>query len=158
LQGGVQGGCDGTECDSLLSPQISARISSSGMGGRGGIQERNPSSRSKSYVVNKSQNNFGASTSLGSAAVAGHGYSRDDSDVMVNSSASAENGGGACGNTYGNTGRETHSCPSSPTENSDCSSGFSTLRRRSVTVTEKVRNTIITKTGMASYIYIYSLS
>ena len=33
---------------------------------------------------------------------------------------------------------ETHSCPSSPTE-TDCSSGFSTLRRRSVTVTEKVR-------------------
>ena len=32
---------------------------------------------------------------------------------------------------------ETHSCPSSPTE-TDCSSGFSTLRRRSVTVTEKV--------------------
>ena len=33
---------------------------------------------------------------------------------------------------------ETHSCPSSPAE-TDCSSGFSTLRRRSVTVTEKVR-------------------
>ena len=33
--------------------------------------------------------------------------------------------------------RETHSCPSSPTE-TDCSSGFSTLRRRSVTLTEKV--------------------
>ena len=32
---------------------------------------------------------------------------------------------------------EAHSCPSSPTE-TDCSSGFSTLRRRSVTVTEKV--------------------
>ncbi len=30
-----------------------------------------------------------------------------------------------------------HSCPSSPTE-TDCSSGFSTLRRRSVTLTEKV--------------------
>ena len=36
---------------------------------------------------------------------------------------------------------ETHSCPSSPTE-TDCSSGFSTLRRRSVTVTEKVSSTI----------------
>ncbi|XP_059098803.1 uncharacterized protein LOC131892947 isoform X2 [Tigriopus californicus] len=34
--------------------------------------------------------------------------------------------------------RETHSCPSSPTE-TDCSSGFSTLRRRSVTLTEKIR-------------------
>ena len=33
--------------------------------------------------------------------------------------------------------RETISCPSSPTE-TDCSSGFSTLRRRSVTLTEKV--------------------
>ena len=32
---------------------------------------------------------------------------------------------------------ETHSCPSSPTE-TECSSGFSTLRRRSVTLTEKV--------------------
>lgn len=32
---------------------------------------------------------------------------------------------------------EAHSCPSSPTE-TDCSSGFSTLRRRSVTLTEKV--------------------
>ena len=31
-----------------------------------------------------------------------------------------------------------HSCPSSPTE-TECSSGFSTLRRRSVNVTEKVR-------------------
>jgi len=35
--------------------------------------------------------------------------------------------------------REIHSCPSSPTE-TDCSSGFSTLRRRSVTLTEKVSN------------------
>lgn len=34
--------------------------------------------------------------------------------------------------------RATHSCPSSPTE-TECSSGFSTLRRRSVNVTEKVR-------------------
>ncbi len=34
--------------------------------------------------------------------------------------------------------REIHSCPNSPTE-TDCSSGFSTLRRRSVTLTEKVR-------------------
>ncbi len=33
--------------------------------------------------------------------------------------------------------REIHSCPSSPTE-TECSSGFSTLRRRSVTLTEKV--------------------
>jgi len=33
--------------------------------------------------------------------------------------------------------REAHSCPSSPTE-TDCSSGFSTLRKRSVTLTEKV--------------------
>ena len=32
---------------------------------------------------------------------------------------------------------ETHSCPSSPRE-TECSSGFSTLRRRSVTLTEKV--------------------
>ena len=41
----------------------------------------------------------------------------------------------------GDTGagdRGTHSCPSSPTE-TECSSGFSTLRRRSVNVTEKVR-------------------
>ena len=36
--------------------------------------------------------------------------------------------------------REIHSCPSSPTE-TECSSGFSTLRRRSVTLTEKVRQT-----------------
>ena len=51
------------------------------------------------------------------------------------------------GATSGNEGtssqqqqaRETHSCPSSPTE-TDCSSGFSTLRRRSVTLTEKVRH------------------
>ena len=35
-------------------------------------------------------------------------------------------------------GRATLSCPSSPTE-TECSSGFSTLRRRSVNVTEKVR-------------------
>jgi len=34
--------------------------------------------------------------------------------------------------------RAAHSCPSSPTE-TECSSGFSTLRRRSVNVTEKVR-------------------
>ncbi len=34
--------------------------------------------------------------------------------------------------------QHSHSCPSSPTE-TDCSSGFSTLRRRSVTLTEKVR-------------------
>ena len=49
-----------------------------------------------------------------------------------------------CGETPGFTGlddaevRVTHSCPSSPTE-TECSSGFSTLRRRSVNVTEKVR-------------------
>ena len=35
-------------------------------------------------------------------------------------------------------GRMVNSCPSSPTE-TECSSGFSTLRRRSVNVTEKVR-------------------
>ncbi len=38
--------------------------------------------------------------------------------------------------------RETHSCPSSPTE-TDCSSGFSTLRKRSVTLTEKVEEEYI---------------
>ena len=49
-----------------------------------------------------------------------------------------------CGETPGLTSldeadpRATHSCPSSPTE-TECSSGFSTLRRRSVNVTEKVR-------------------
>ena len=43
-----------------------------------------------------------------------------------------EGGGGGEGQQ-----RETISCPSSPTE-TDCSSGFSTLRRRSVTLTEKV--------------------
>ena len=49
-----------------------------------------------------------------------------------------------CGPTSGLSGleegeaRATHSCPSSPTE-TECSSGFSTLRRRSVNVTEKVR-------------------
>lgn len=49
-------------------------------------------------------------------------------------------------NSSGNGGevqpRETHSCPSSPTE-TDCSSGFSTLRRRSVTLTEKVRHSTV---------------
>ena len=53
-------------------------------------------------------------------------------------------GGGAGGDEGGgSTGlvvREIHSCPSSPTE-TECSSGFSTLRRRSVTLTEKVRGT-----------------
>lgn len=48
---------------------------------------------------------------------------------------------GSAGIGEGNGGegqqREIHSCPSSPTE-TDCSSGFSTLRRRSVTLTEKV--------------------
>merc|ERR1719323_1605330 len=38
----------------------------------------------------------------------------------------------------GDNNRAAHSCPSSPTE-TECSSGFSTLRRRSVNVTEKVR-------------------
>ena len=46
--------------------------------------------------------------------------------------------GGQSGGQSGVGGRlETHSCPSSPTE-TECSSGFSTLRRRSVTLTEKV--------------------
>ena len=45
--------------------------------------------------------------------------------------------GEAQGHLHQQTRLETHSCPSSPTE-TDCSSGFSTLRRRSVTVTEKV--------------------
>ena len=70
----------------------------------------------------------GASNSVigGSSGISS--YARDDTDVVI-----ASSDGGASGNA----GRETHSCPSSPTE-TDCSSGFSTLRKRSVTVTEKV--------------------
>ena len=58
----------------------------------------------------------------------------------------AEAGGGGGGEGQQ---RETHSCPSSPTE-TDCSSGFSTLRRRSVTLTEKVKTTF---SGCASFLF-----
>ena len=59
--------------------------------------------------------------------------------VRPSSTSAAANDGEAGGGGGGGDGqqRETHSCPSSPTE-TDCSSGFSTLRRRSVTLTEKV--------------------
>ena len=53
------------------------------------------------------------------------------------SAAQLQNDGSGIGEGEGQQ-RETHSCPSSPTE-TDCSSGFSTLRRRSVTLTEKVK-------------------
>nr|XP_040571200.1 uncharacterized protein LOC121120399 isoform X1 [Lepeophtheirus salmonis] len=60
------------------------------------------------------------------------------SRTATNSSVEGGVGGGE--KTLGETSnlREIHSCPSSPTE-TDCSSGFSTLRRRSVTLTEKIR-------------------
>ena len=108
----------------LLSPQSGDRVGkscASGSGGAGAVS----TSRIKKYNVNK-QN--GASNYI--KAGGSTSYSRDDTDVVR---ASSIEGNGA---SY-NAGRETHSCPSSPTE-TDCSSGFSTLRKRSVTVTEKV--------------------
>ena len=84
-------------------------------------------SRTKKYNVNK-QNNGASNSVIGGSSGIG-AYARDDTDVVI---ASSEGG------ASGNAGRETHSCPSSPTE-TDCSSGFSTLRKRSVTVTEKVK-------------------
>ena len=106
----------------LLSPQSGDRVvGKSSLNNSGGSTT---TSRTKKYNVNK-QN--GASNSLMGGS-SGCAYSRDDTDVVM-----ASSDGGA---SY-NAGRETHSCPSSPTE-TDCSSGFSTLRKRSVTVTEKV--------------------
>ena len=106
----------------LLSPQSGDRVvGKSSLSNSGGSTT---TSRTKKYNVNK-QN--GASNSLMGGS-SGCAYSRDDTDVVM-----ASSDGGA---SY-NAGRETHSCPSSPTE-TDCSSGFSTLRKRSVTVTEKV--------------------
>ena len=69
----------------------------------------------------------------------GGGGKGDATDLTRPSSTSAaqlQNDGSGIGEGEGQQ-RETHSCPSSPTE-TDCSSGFSTLRRRSVTLTEKV--------------------
>ena len=124
FQGGAPGGsCDGKECDTmLLSPQSGDRVGKSSISGSIGATS---TSRTKKYNVNK-QN--GASNSVNGSGITSCAYSRDDTDVVL---ASSE--GGA---SY-NAGREAHSCPSSPTE-TDCSSGFSTLRKRSVTVTEKV--------------------
>ena len=70
----------------------------------------------------------------------GGGGKGDATDLARPSSTSAaqlQNDGSGIGEGEGQQ-RETHSCPSSPTE-TDCSSGFSTLRRRSVTLTEKVK-------------------
>ena len=70
----------------------------------------------------------------------GGGGKGDATDLTRPSSTSAaqlQNDGSGIGEGEGQQ-RETHSCPSSPTE-TDCSSGFSTLRRRSVTLTEKVK-------------------
>ena len=68
----------------------------------------------------------------------------DGSELLArpSSTSAAANDAEAGGGGGGGEGqqRETHSCPSSPTE-TDCSSGFSTLRRRSVTLTEKVKTT-----------------
>ena len=97
-------GCDGTECDKLLSTVV---VGSSGSGPLGSKGTRG---RSKS----------GAGT-LSSTIKDDH----DDDGQRLSGTDDAANL------------RETHSCPSSPTE-TDCSSGFSTLRRRSVTLTEKV--------------------
>ena len=108
----------------LLSPQSGDRVSKSSISGGGG---GSAPSRTKKYNVNK-QNGASNSVMVGSSGISSCAYARDDTDVVI---ASSE--GGA---SY-NGGRETHSCPSSPTE-TDCSSGFSTLRKRSVTVTEKV--------------------
>ena len=106
----------------LLSPQSGDRVVGKSLLNNSGGSTT--TSRTKKYNVNK-QN--GASNSLMGGS-SGCAYSRDDTDVVM-----ASSDGGA---SY-NAGRETHSCPSSPTE-TDCSSGFSTLRKRSVTVTEKV--------------------
>ena len=106
----------------LLSPQSGDRVVGKSLLNNSGGSTT--TSRTKKYNVNK-QN--GASNSLMGGS-SGCAYSRDDTDVVMASS----DGGASC-----NAGRETHSCPSSPTE-TDCSSGFSTLRKRSVTVTEKV--------------------
>ena len=125
----MQGGCDGKECDTISSPHSGVNVGNSSIMGSGGAST---TSRSNKYNVNKQIGASNVLTSERGAGMGSYGYSRDDTDVVITSS---ENGGGtgACINT----GRETHSCPSSPTE-TDCSSGFSTLRKRSVTVTEKV--------------------
>ena len=102
-----------------MSPQSGEKSSVSFSGGG------TSTSRIKKYNVNK-QNGASNSVIGGSSGIGA--YARDDTDVIK-----ASSDGGASGNA----GRETHSCPSSPTE-TDCSSGFSTLRKRSVTVTEKV--------------------
>ena len=107
----------------LLSPQSGDRVVGKSLLNNSGGSTT--TSRTKKYNVNK-QN--GASNSVIGSGITSCAYSRDDTDVVL---ASSE--GGA---SY-NAGREAHSCPSSPTE-TDCSSGFSTLRKRSVTVTEKV--------------------
>lgn len=106
---GVQGGCDGTECDTLPSRHHPHIASGGGSG----------SSHLKS----------GTGASCASYNTAG-----------PSSMAAAENSEGTAKGGANNSSealRETHSCPSSPTE-TECSSGFSTLRRRSVTLTEKV--------------------
>ena len=114
----------------LLSPQSGDRAGNASIIDSGGATT---SSRKKKYNNVNKQNGASTSLTVGSSGISSsHGYSRDDTDVVMASSDS-----GACINT----GRETHSCPSSPTE-TDCSSGFSTLRKRSVTVTEKVKKIV----------------
>ena len=67
----------------------------------------------------------------------------DGSELLArpSSTSAAANDAEAGGGGGEGQQRETHSCPSSPTE-TDCSSGFSTLRRRSVTLTEKVKTAL----------------
>ena len=103
-------------------------------------------SRTKKYNVNK-QNNGASNSVIGGSSGIG-AYARDDTDVVI---ASSEGG------ASGNAGRETHSCPSSPTE-TDCSSGFSTLRKRSVTVTEKVKLDYMNILNLFKYFVVYCMT
>ncbi len=81
----------------------------------------------------------GAAPGTAAAAATAHLLSSSASNLLIPSSAAAPTTALSLP-LQSAAAAQSHSCPSSPTE-TECSSGFSTLRRRSVTLTEKVRST-----------------
>ena len=110
---GIKDGCEASDCDKILLPvALNAGSSKVAKKSRGGLVG------SHGGEISETMSSDGGGGRRGVSGGGDGGAGRHDDDDVQG---------------------ETRSCPSSPSAETDCSSGFSTLRRRSVTMTEKVR-------------------
>lgn len=125
-------GCDGKHCDN-------SSVAAGSMAATASSPLAFTSSRSKHSRQQNRDRGFRSSSSVigCEASYMHHGTNFDDIKEETTAASSAAQQADEPQGQPQPSRLETHSCPSSPTE-TDCSSGFSTLRRRSVTVTEKV--------------------